>query len=203
MTGEATLDFLGRLNRDRPDPAWRRQLLDRIELSASDLRRRIREYSTGMKRKLGIVQALQSDAPLLVLDEPTEGLDPLMQHALYGLLSEIRGRGHTVFMSSHVLSEVERTCDRIGLLRQGELVLVASVDEVRRLAPREVRITFREPVPPPEGYAATCITPTEWRLRVPGALGPFVSILSGLPVADIEVREPRLEDVVRQYYKPS
>src|SRR4029077_6696295 len=120
-----------------------------LELSPADLRRPLREYSTGMKRKLGIVQAFQSDPPLLVLDEPTEGLDPLMQDAFYELLAESRGRGRTVFMSSHVLPEVERVCDRIGLLRQGELVLVSAVDEVRRLAARRVRVTFREIVDVP------------------------------------------------------
>jgi ABC-2 type transport system ATP-binding protein len=103
MTGEATLDLLGRLSRRGVDPSWRRGLLDRLELAAADLRRPIREYSTGMKRKLGIVQAFQADPPLLVLDEPTEGLDPLMQEAFYELLAEVRRRGRTVFMSSHVL----------------------------------------------------------------------------------------------------
>src|SRR5262245_68779 len=100
MTGERTLDLLGLLSRHRVDPAWRQTILDRLELASADLRRQIREYSTGMKRKLGIVQALQADPPLLILDEPTEGLDPLMQEAFYELLAEIRGRGRTVFMSS-------------------------------------------------------------------------------------------------------
>jgi ABC-2 type transport system ATP-binding protein len=150
------------------------------------------------------VQAVQSDAPLLVLDEPTEGLDPLMQDALYDLLSEVRRRGRTVFMSSHVLSEVERMCDRIGLLRQGELVIVSPVDEVRRLAPRNVRIVFQEPVVAPQtwpsGSEVVQIAPTVWQLRVRGALGSVMALIARLPVEDIEVREPRLEDVLRHYY---
>ena len=95
-----------------------------------------------MKRKLGLVQAFQADPPLLILDEPTEGLDPLMQEAVYELLAEVRSRGRTVFMSSHVLPEVGRVCDRIGVLRGGALVLAAPVDEVRRLAPRRVHVAF-------------------------------------------------------------
>jgi len=121
MSGAATLDFLARLGGHAVDLEWRRLLLDRLKLSASDLDRRIREYSTGMKRKLGLVQALQAQAPLLILDEPTDGLDPLMQEAVYELLAETRRRGRTVFMSSHVLPEVERVCDRIALLRRGAL----------------------------------------------------------------------------------
>ena len=103
MTGAATLDLLGKLTGRPIDTVWRQKVLDSLELAASDLGRQIRDYSTGMKRKLGIVQALQSDAPLLILDEPTEGLDPLMQDAFYDLLANVRRRGRTVFMSSHVL----------------------------------------------------------------------------------------------------
>ena len=114
-----------------------------------------------MKRKLGIVQAFQSDPPLLILDEPTEGLDPLMQEALYELLAETRRRGRTVFMSSHVLPEVERVCDRIGLLRRGELVLVSPVDEVRHLAARtrpDRRSADRSRLPPRGRTAARSST---------------------------------------------
>ena len=209
MTGEATLDVLGRLN-DRPiDKRRQGELLDRLQLAPRDLRRKIREYSTGMKRKLGIVQAFQSDAALLILDEPTEGLDPLMQDALYGLLAETRRRGRTVFMSSHVLPEVERVCDRIGLLRQGELVLVSTVDEVRRMAARRVRVTFREivdvpvlesPGAWPEGCEVLELTPRAWTLRVHGPLGALIAFVSSLPVDDIEVREPHLEEVLKRYY---
>jgi ABC-2 type transport system ATP-binding protein len=206
MTGAATLDFLGRLARGGIDMRRRRDLLDRLELSPSDLQRPIREYSTGMKRKLGIVQAFDSDRGLLILDEPTEGLDPLMQEALYGLLEDTRRRGRTVFMSSHVLPEVERVCDRIGLLRRGELVLVSAIDAVRRLAARRVHIVFGETVPVPdgawpEGCEAAEVGPAEWRLHVRGPLGPVITLVAALPVKDLEVREPHLEEVLRQYYK--
>jgi ABC-2 type transport system ATP-binding protein len=206
MTGQATLDLLGRLHARPIDQRVRRALIDRVELSARDLGRRIREYSTGMKRKLGIVQALQAEPPLLILDEPTEGLDPLMQEALYQLLAETRRSGRTVFMSSHVLPEVERVCDRIGLLRDGELVLASPVEEVRRLAARDVRVTFQQPVPPPaagwpDGCEAVEVGERAWHLRVRGPLGPLLARLAALPVADVDVREVHLEDVLRDYYK--
>jgi ABC-type multidrug transport system ATPase subunit len=205
MTGAATLEFLARLGRQTVDPDWRQSLLDRLKLTPADLRRRIREYSTGMKRKLGIVQAFQSQAPLLILDEPTDGLDPLMQEVVYELLAEMRRRGRTVFMSSHVLPEVERVCDRIALLRRGMLVLVAAVDEVRRMAARTLRIAFREDVAAPaaawpDGVEVIDIAPREWRLRVSGPLGPVMAIAGPLPIQDIDVREPHLEDVLRRYY---
>jgi len=204
MTGEATLDLLGRLGRSRVDPAWRRALLDRLELPASDLRRRIREYSTGMKRKLGIVSAFQADPPLLVLDEPTEGLDPLMQDAFYDLVAEMRRRGRTIFMSSHVLPEVERVCDRIGLLRGGELVLVATVREVRVMAGRRVHVTFRDDVARPTVLPAECeiveMQPRLWDLRVRGVLGPLMAAIGALPVADLDVQMPHLEEILKTYY---
>jgi hypothetical protein len=185
---------------------WQRELLERLAFRDADLDRRIREYSSGMKRKLAIVSAFQADAPLLVLDEPTEGLDPLMQEAFYALLAEVRQRGTTVFLSSHVLSEVDRVCDRIGVLRTGELVLEAPVEQVRRMAPRIVRVAFREPVPPPPtGWPPhieiVSLSAAQWSLRVRGSTGPVVESLAGLPVADLDVREPRLEDVVIQYYR--
>ena len=204
MTGEATLDLLAALARSPVDPRWRRALLDRLELAASDLKRPVREYSTGMKRKLGLVQACQADAPLLVLDEPTEGLDPLMQDAFYALVAELRARGRTVFMSSHVLPEVERICDRIGLLRSGELVLVSTVQDLRRLAGRRVRAAFAEAVAAPASWPAGCepiaVSPTVWDLRVHGPLGPIVARLAALPIADLDVQMPHLEEILKTYY---
>src|SRR5437763_12601293 len=132
LTGLDVLDLLAGLQRLHVDMRHRRSLQDRLGFPDSDLQRTLREYSTGMKRKLGLIQAFQADPRLLILDEPTEGLDPLMQEAFYGLLAEVKRRGATVFMSSHVLSEVDRVCDRIALLRKGELVLQSSVEEIRR-----------------------------------------------------------------------
>jgi ABC-2 type transport system ATP-binding protein len=206
MTGRQALGVLARLSARVVRGKRQAEVLERLAFRDADLDRRIREYSSGMKRKLAIVAAFQADAPLLVLDEPTEGLDPLMQEAFYALLADVRTRGTTVFLSSHVLSEVDRVCDRIGVLRAGELVLEAPVEQVRRMAPRVVRIAFREPVPPPPaGWPAYVesvdVAATQWSLKVRGSMGPVVESLAGLPVADLDVREPRLEDVVIQYYR--
>ena len=146
LTGREVLGLLARLS-NVVDKARRRELQERLEFPESDLRRRLREYSTGMKRKLGLIQAFQSDPLLLILDEPTEGLDPLMQESFYKLLVDVKQRGRTVFMSSHVLSEVERVCDRIALVRKGELVLLSSMEELRKLAARRVRVSFDDDVP--------------------------------------------------------
>ena len=205
LTGLETLDFLAGLNRQPVDKQYRQKLCDRLELPRSDLRRRLREYSTGMKRKLGIVQAFQANPPLLILDEPTEGLDPLMQESFYGLLADVKRDGATIFMSSHVLTEVERVCDRIALLRKGEMVLLSSVRESRRLAPRRVRVSFTEDVSAhpelPPGHKLTEQTPRLWRLAIAGPLGPLLALLEGLPVEDMEIEEARLEDVVLRYYR--
>jgi ABC-2 type transport system ATP-binding protein len=206
MTGRQALGVLAGLSPREVSTARQRDLLDHFAFRDDDLDRRLREYSSGMKRKLAIVAAFQADAPLLLLDEPTEGLDPLMQEAFYALLAGVRRQGRTVFLSSHVLSEVDRVCDRIGVLRAGELVLEASVEQVRRMAPRVVRVEFREPVPaPPAGWPPFIeivgARPTAWSLRVIGSTAPVIESLAGLPVADLDIREPRLEDVVIQYYR--
>ena len=206
MTGRAALDLLGRLNGRAPGDAGRRRLLDRFVLGDAELARPLREYSSGMKRKLGIVQAFQHDPPLVILDEPSEGLDPMMQETFYDLLEDTRRRGRTVFLSSHVLSEVERVCDRIGLLRAGRLVLVSTVDEIRRLAPRRVRVVFgadvaAERLAAPAGCETIEIGPRAWTLAALGPLGPLVEAVADLPVADLEVSEPHLEDVLARYYR--
>ncbi len=207
MTGREVLVLLGSLGANPVAPDYVHQLLDRFELDDATLDRRVREYSTGMKRKLGIVQAFQSDPPLLILDEPTEGLDPLMQEAFYTLLAEVRSRGRTVFMSSHVLSEVERVCDRIAVLRKGRLALVAPVEQVRHLAPRRVQVIFAADVEPPgpawaaPGISLLSATSRAWSFTVRGPLGPLLARVSSMPVADLKVDEPRLEDVVIDYYR--
>src|SRR5205814_3568363 len=179
LTGFEVLDFLAGISRKGVDKRRRQELFDRLELPHSDLRRKLRQYSTGMKRKLGLIQAFQADPPLLILDEPTEGLDPLMQESFYVLLQDAKQKGRTVFMSSHVLSEVERICDRIALLRKGELVLLADLQTIRGVAPRRVRLVFsRDVTPPPNlptGSKPVEISPRSWSLDVIGPLGPLLT----------------------------
>jgi ABC-2 type transport system ATP-binding protein len=204
LTGRETLDLLGGLGTRPVDKQYRSELEARLELSGGDLRRKLREYSTGMKRKLGLVQAFQADPPLLILDEPTEGLDPLMQGAFHELLTHVREKGRAVFMSSHTLPEVERVCDRIALLSAGELVLLSTVAETRKLAARRVRISFNADVTVPllaPQCEMTQAQPRAWDLRVEGELGPLLQVLGSLPVKDMEIEEARLEDILVKYYR--
>jgi len=205
MRGVEVLDLLGGLGQRPIDQKLRTSLEDKLELSQSQLRQKLREYSTGMKRKLGLIQAFQADPPLLILDEPTEGLDPLMQETFFHMVADARKRGGTVFMSSHVLSDVERVCDRIALMRKGHLVLLSTVEEARALASRRVRVLFSEaverPAQIPSGSSGVDFSAYEWLLTVDGALGPLMSLLAGLPVKDILVAEPRLEDVLLKLYR--
>jgi ABC-2 type transport system ATP-binding protein len=204
LTGREVLDLLAGLNGHAIDKPRRRDLQDRLEFPESDLRRRLREYSTGMKRKLGLIQAFQSDPLLLILDEPTEGLDPLMQESFYQLLVNVKQRGRTVFMSSHVLSEVERVCDRIALVRKGELVLLSGMEELRKLVARQVRIFFSEDVQIAELPADSTVVetgPRQWTLKIKGPIGSLLRAIEGLPVRDLEVEETKLDDVILKYYR--
>jgi ABC-2 type transport system ATP-binding protein len=207
LTGRAVLDLLAGLNGTPVDRKLRQELQERLQLPDSDLRRKLREFSTGMKRKLGLIQAFEGDPPLLILDEPTEGLDPLMQEAFYRLLADVKARGRTVFMSSHVLSEVDRVCDRIALLRKGEMVLLATVEESRHRAARRVRVWFSDdvsqPPPLPPGHEIVHANAREWTLNVEGLLGPLLAALSALPVKDLEIEEPKLEEVILKFYRGS
>jgi ABC-2 type transport system ATP-binding protein len=176
-------------------------LFRRFDVSDLDLKRRMRDYSHGMKRKLGLIQALMTDAPVLILDEPTSGLDPLMIEAFSETIDELARAGRaTVFMSSHILSEVDRVCQRIGLVRQGGLVAVRTLAEMRSDAPRRVTIHFSQPVctdiPSLAGIVAVARETQQWVVEVSGPLGGFVSALAGLPVADIGVDTFTLEDTI-------
>jgi ABC-2 type transport system ATP-binding protein len=205
LTGRELLRFLERVGRVSVSEGYQGQLFQRFEMSDRDLSRKLREYSTGMKRKVGLIQAFQADPDLLILDEPTEGLDPLMQESFYSVLADVKKRGRTVFMSSHVLPEVERVCDRIALLRKGELVLLSSVDDVRRLASRRVRVSFDRAVDAPAGlpaaYEVIDAQARNWILSVTGPLGSLPAFLASLPVSDLTVEEARLEDVLVKYYR--
>ena len=139
LTGEQVLDYLTELQ--GREPYRRAELCDRLELSPPVLKRKVRDYSRGMRQKIGVVQALQHDPELAILDEPTEGLDPLMQQAFYRILDDLRREGRTVFFSSHVLSEVERLCDRVAIIRAGRLMAIHDVHEL--LARRRRRVMLR------------------------------------------------------------
>jgi ABC-2 type transport system ATP-binding protein len=203
LSGRRTLEFLAALT-GRP-PARRAELLQRLQLAETDLDRPVRTYSDGMKQKLGIVQALQCEPRLVLLDEPTKGLDPLVQQAFYEILLDLRRREATVFFSSHVLPEVERICDRIAMLRSGRLVSVGNIEQLRSTMPRRVIAVFGE-----DGHAAglaafgrvVVVMPRRIELMVSVAQVPgLVTRLGGLPLLDLAIEPPTLEELFLEHYK--
>src|ERR687893_563842 len=146
MTGQALLDYMAALS-GKP-PTLRRLLLDALELAQDALNRRLHTYSKGMKQKLALTAAIQTNPRLLVLDEPTDGLDPLIQRSFEEVLRQLRDQGTTVFMSSHDLAEVERTCQRVAIIRDGQIVAEESIDDLKRRHRRVAEATFAGEPPP-------------------------------------------------------
>jgi ABC-2 type transport system ATP-binding protein len=204
MNAGQLLRFLAALGPRPPDAAWLETLLTRFGLGSAALSRPLVHLSHGMKQKVGLVQALMGRAPVLVLDEPTAGLDPLMAEAFCETMQELRAAGHTVFLSSHVLSEVERLCDRIALVSGGHLVKVAAIQDIRREFPRRVRLTFNRGVPGPAAMPGVAVVEAgerEWRLDVRGELGPVLARTEPLSLVDVEVENFRLEDYILDLYE--
>jgi ABC-2 type transport system ATP-binding protein len=204
LTGEALLDYLGELT-GRP-PTRRAELLDRLELSTRTLARPVRDYSRGMRQKIGIVQALQHDPELAILDEPTEGLDPLMQRAFYAILDDLRGAGRTIFFSSHVLSEVERVCDRVAIVRRGRLVALQDVASLLEHRKRNVEIRLADgaalALDGVAGMSAVGRT-TDGRLtcQLEGDVGPFLAAIAGHRITDLTIEPAHLEEAFLELYE--
>ena len=201
LTGEALLDYLAELSGRAP--VLRTTLCDRLELSARTLRQPIRDYSRGMRQKVGIVQALQHDPELAILDEPSEGLDPLMQRAFYAVLDERRRAGRTVFLSSHVLAEVERVCDRVAIVRAGRLVALEDVASLIRRRKRRVEIELDGSAPDLSGVAGVSDVAVDGRrlsCALEGDPRALLAALDGAPVADLVIEPARLEDAFLEYY---
>ena len=203
LTGERLLDELAALS-GRP-PIRRAERLDRLELSPATLRRPVRDYSRGMRQKVGVIQALQHDPELAILDEPTEGLDPLMQNAFYLLLEEMRRAGRTIFFSSHVLSEVERVCDRVAIVREGRLVALEDIPTL--LARRKRNVEMRLEGPPPQLVGVPGVSDVrvgEGRLscRLEGDAAPFLAAIAGATIHDLTIEPARLEEAFLEFYAP-
>lgn len=201
LSGEDALDYLADL---QGQPAARRaELCERLQLSTHDLRRRIRDYSRGMRQKLGVIQALQHDPELAILDEPTEGLDPLMQHAFYGILEDLKAAGRTIFFSSHVLPEVERICDRVAIIRAGELMALQTVQDL--LARRKRRITLRWRGAAPDlsfvpGLADLQVRGDRAIATLEGEVGPFVRAIASPALEDLTIEPASLEEAFLEFY---
>ena len=201
LTGGQTLEYFANL-RGGVDAAYRDSLIERFDLDPS---RRFKEYSNVNKQKVGLVIALQHRPELLVLDEPTAGLDPLVQQTFFELLREVVGGGGTVFLSSHILSEAEKTCDRVAIIREGRLAMVDRVDALRDLAHHQVELRFAGPVPEAEFAALPGVTNVSstnhvLRMRVSGPITPVVQAAARYELLDFVSHEPSLEDTFLAQY---
>ncbi len=202
LDGNTALKLWGRIRRRDLMPEGHR-LADRLSL---DLSVKVRKMSRGMRQKLGLILALAHRPRLLVLDEPTVTLDPLMQAAFLDHLREMAAAGHTVFFSSHTLAEVEALCDRVAMIRGGRIVANESLAQLRAHAGHEVTIRWREPqgadVSPPAAIMLTQRDARLWHGRLHGPLEPFITWLAGRPVEDLHIGRPDLETLFRHFYAP-
>lgn len=199
LTSAETFAFLARLH-GGTDAPYRDELVGRFQLDAD---KRVRALSKGNRQKVQLVAAFASRADLLVLDEPTSGLDPLMEVAFRETVREAAARGQTVFLSSHILSEVEALCDRVGILREGRLVDQGTLAELRHLRARTVDVTFAgdaPALPPLPGVEVSRTAPDALRFEVTGAVGPLLDALAGRPVVALTGREPSLEEIFLHHY---
>ena len=199
LTGEETLSLLGRVS-GRVDESYRNELLTRFDL---DPTKKVRAYSRGNRQKVILIAALMVRPDLLVLDEPTNGLDPLMEQAFRACIGEARDRGQTVFLSSHIMSEVEALCDRIGILRDGALVEMGTLAEMRHLSALTVEASFDGAVPDLSmvpGVSDVRIDGRNFRCQVRGSVEPLVSALAAAGVTGLLSREPSLEELFLAQY---
>ena len=201
LTGGQTIEYFANL-RGGVDKTYQRGLVDRLDL---DTTRKFKEYSKGNKQKVGLVVALQHRPDLLLLDEPTSGLDPLVQQTFYEVIREAKAEGRTVFLSSHILSEVEKTADRVAIIRDGRLVRVDRVEALRDLAHHQVELRFAGDVPVGAFAALPGVSEVKaeenlLRMRVSGSITPVVREAANYDLLDFVSREPSLEETFLAQY---
>jgi ABC-2 type transport system ATP-binding protein len=203
LTGAVVLDYLGEL-RGGVDQRQRDALAERF---GADLDRPIRELSTGNRQKLGLIQAFMHEPELLILDEPIAGLDPLVQQSFHALLAECSAQGRTIFLSSHTLSEVERVTHRLAILREGRLVVVDSLENLRRVAVQRLEIEFADPPPPAAGFEAlpgvrkVTSAGTTLVVAFEGSADAVVKAAAAHEVRAIRSRDDDLEEIFLRYYR--
>jgi len=196
-------DLLSYIDRYRPGPdPLLGELLERLDL---DVSKKVRSLSRGNRQKVAIVVAMMHDPDILILDEPTLGLDPLMQQVFYTILGEFKERGKTVFLSSHILSEVERACDRVGIVRLGRLVDVRGIEELRRNKLRHMDVMFKDQVDAAEFEALPQVIQVErldnhLRITIRGAVDSLIKLIARHQVEDLTFTQPGLEDFFLSFY---
>jgi ABC-2 type transport system ATP-binding protein len=203
MTAADLFAYVDRVRGGTVDRGYVRSLTERLELDAD---RRIGSLSSGNRQKVGVVQALMARPEVAILDEPTLGLDPLMQEIVEEILRETAADGRTVFFSSHILAEVEELCDRAAILRAGRVVDVFDLAEQQRLAPRRVDVTFRAPPPPAafggiDGVSVLSTGDRSATLEVRDGFDELIKCLARLEVDHLESRQPTLDELFLSYYE--
>ena len=200
LTSAETFELIANI-RGGLDRAYLAVLIDRFNL---DVSKRVRALSKGNRQKIQLIAAFASRAEVLILDEPTSGLDPLMEVAFRQTVGEGRERGQTVFLSSHILSEVEALCDRVGILRAGRLVDEGTLEELRGLGAQTIDVTFDGPAPDlgaMPGLRVEAAGPNALRIHVSGPIGPVIAALAGHPVLALTSREQSLEEIFLHHYE--
>jgi ABC-2 type transport system ATP-binding protein len=204
LTGGQILEYFANL-RGGVDRGYLKQLIQRLDLDPS---RKFRQYSSGNKRKVVLIQAFMHRPRLLILDEPTSGLDPLNQQEFGKMVREVRDEGRTVFLSSHILSEVEQTCSRVGIIREGRLVRVGGVHELKDIKHYEMTITFASPVPIEAFRSLDGVAQVEslangktLHLAMQGSADAVIKAAANYSVATLNSHEPSLEDIFLRYYE--
>jgi len=203
LSGAYFLDFMNSFF-GQP-PKWRDELLEAFQLDSSILAKKLKYYSHGMKQKLGIIQALQHDPALIIMDEPTEGLDPLNKMILYDYLRKFKDQGKTIFFSSHDLSEVEKICDRVGLVRSGQLIALEHIIDLKKKMVRRMEIYFKGKYNPADFNNSNINILDQQHDRliitVKGDINPVIKILSKYDLSNLVFPEPSLEETFMQFYK--
>ena len=204
LTGGQILEYFANL-RGGVDREYLKSLINRLELDTS---RKFRQYSSGNKRKVVLIQAFMHRPRLLILDEPTNGLDPLNQQEFDAMVREARSEGRTVLLSSHILSEVEKTCTRVGIIREGGIVRLGDVADVKAIKRYEVTITFADVVPADAFKSLEGVSEVEQlnhghsvRVAITGAADAVVKAAARYPVVSLTSYEPSLEDIFLKYYE--
>ncbi|MEA4963734.1 MAG: ABC transporter ATP-binding protein [Lutispora sp.] len=199
LTGGEVIDFLGRLH-GKINVSRRKELLDRFQL---DPKKKCRSYSKGNRQKVALVSAFASDAELLILDEPTSGLDPLMEQVFQECIFEAKRQGKTVFLSSHILAEIEALCDRVGIIRQGKIVETGTLDDLRHLTRTTVTVEFAKPINLNQLQGVHDVSRKEekWRFSVDAnAMEAIMNVLAPMGIKSLTAEPPTLEELFMLHY---
>ena len=201
MTGKQIINYFSRLQGS--EPVLLKDLVARFDV---EMKRPLKGYSKGMRQKIGIVLAFMCDPQVLILVEPTSGLDPLLQKVFNEFLLEEQARGKTIFMSSHIMSEVEKVCHRIAVIRKGELVTVEEVETLREKAGQRVTVEFGDPVTEEAltripGVSMVKKSNGHYQFNVSGSMDPLIKALSRHEVIRLQVEEAPLEEVFLKFYE--